>query len=159
MKNLENLLKILLENKIEFVLVGGLAATLHGSSVVTQDLDVCCSLSPDNIKKLKTCLAPYHPVHRMMPQKLSFLDIPKEGESLRNLYLETDLGVLDVLGSITGIGDFKTVTKQSIEVELFGVPCRVLSMEALIKAKDAMGRDKDKAVIKELTIIKQKLNL
>lgn len=55
-KNLNLLLKALLEADLEFVLIGGYAAVVHGSSQVTRDLDLCAVLSPSNIEKLRHCL-------------------------------------------------------------------------------------------------------
>lgn len=85
--------------------------------------------------------------------KHSFLDNPKPGVALNNLYLETELGPIDLLGSIKGVGDFDRVRAASLEIELFGRRCRVISIEALIQAKEAMGRDKDMLAAKELRAI------
>jgi hypothetical protein len=60
------------------------------------------------------------------------------------------------LGSIKGVGDFERVRGASIEIELFGRRCRVISIEALIRAKEAMGRDKDMIAVKELRAIAEK---
>lgn len=154
MNNLNQILEILLENKIEFVVVGGYAAVTHGSSQVTKDIDVCAPLTPDQVAKLRQCLAPLHPKHRMTPQKLSFLDHPENTSGLKNLYIETDLGMLDVLGQITGVGDYETVLKNAIEVEVFGQRCKVISLEDLIRAKLAMGRHRDLLTVQELNLIR-----
>lgn len=58
MKNLNNLLKLLLENKIEFVIVGGFAAVTYGSSVVTKDLDVCAPMTPGQLQKINAVSRP-----------------------------------------------------------------------------------------------------
>lgn len=156
MNNLSQLLKRLTDAGIEFVVVGDYAGVLHGSAYVTNDLDVCAVLSPENIERLRKGLADIHPVHRMTHRKVSFMEYPAAGESLLNLYLETDDGVLDVLGSVLGIGDFEKLVGQSIEISLFGRKCRVLSLDGLIKAKEAMGREKDLLTAKELRAIAAK---
>lgn len=69
---------------------------------------------------------------------------------------KTELGPVDLLGSIKGVGDFARVQASSIEIELFGRRCRVLSIAALIEAKQAMGRDKDMIAVKELRAIAEK---
>jgi len=56
MKSLNNLLHILLENEIDFVLIGGFAGVVHGSTQVTRDLDICAVLSLEGIRKLRECL-------------------------------------------------------------------------------------------------------
>jgi hypothetical protein len=119
------LLQRLCDAGVDFVIVGGFAATLHGSSLVTRDLDVCAILSSENVEKLRAALRDLQPTHRLTPQKLSFLDNPDPGVKVRNLYLRTDFGPVDILSSILGVGDFDRVRVASIEVELFGRGCRV----------------------------------
>jgi len=156
MKTLSDLLDILSQAKIEFVVVGGFAGVLHGSSLVTRDLDLCTVLTPENIERLRESLKEFHPKHRMTPEKLSFAKIPPAGQTLNNLYLETDLGIVDFLTSITGVGDFETVRTNAEEIELHGHKIAVISLADLIKAKEAMNRDKDKLAVKELKAIQEK---
>lgn len=151
MTNLNNLLQVLLENEIDFVLIGGFAGVVHGSTQVTRDLDICALITPAQIEKLRFALKDLHPRHRMNPNfKPSFLTEPKDLENLRNIYLETDLGVLDIISEVTQVGDFEQVMKNSVEIELFGKTCKVISVDALIRAKEKMGRPKDKLVVAEL---------
>jgi predicted nucleotidyltransferase len=156
MKSLHVLLQRFADAGLEFVVVGGFAGVLHGSSYVTDDLDICAVMSPETIAKLRMILADLKPVHRMTPQKLSFLEHPPVGQPLANIYLETDAGVLDVLGNVLGIGDYQALARHAIEIPLFGRRCRVISLEDLIKAKEAMGREKDLLTAKELRAIAAK---
>jgi hypothetical protein len=151
---INRLLQRLCDAEIDFVIVGGFAATLHGSSLVTRDLDVCAILGNENVEKLREALRDLQPTHRLTPQKLSFLDNPDPGVEVRNLYLRTDLGPVDVLSSILGVGDFDRVRAASIQVELFGRSCRVISLDDLIRAKEALGRDKDLLAVKELRAVR-----
>lgn len=154
MNNLNELLKRLLANGVEFVLVGGFAGVLHGSTQVTRDLDILMVLSVDQIEKLRECLSDLHPRHRMNPGfKPSFLDEPKNLVGLKNLYLETDLGVLDILTEVTGVGDFERIRKHSVEIQLFDFSCPVISAGDLLRAKETLGREKDLLVAKELRAI------
>ena len=139
------------------MLVGGYAAVLHGSSALTRDVDVCAALTPDNIERLRDALRDAHPVHRLSVQRPSFLDEPKPGVGLNHLYLHTDLGTLDLLGSITGVGDFERVARDAVDIELFGHRIRAISLDDLIAAKEALGRDKDLIVAKELRAIRETL--
>jgi hypothetical protein len=158
MTDLNNLLKILLDSEIDFVLIGGFAAVLHGSSQVTQDLDVALVLSAENIEKLRHTLRGYHPKHRMNPGFQPSLDeIPRPGESLNNLYLKTDLGILDILSEVKPIGDFNKVKANAIKVTLFNRPCKVISLDDLIEVKGAMNRPKDRSTLSELLEIKKLL--
>lgn len=156
MSNLNQLLQRLCDAEIDFVIVGGFAATLHGSSLVTRDLDVCAVLSNENVEKLRHALRDLRPAHRLTTQKLSFLENPDPGVRLFNLYLSTEIGAVDILGAILGVGEFEQVRAGAIEVELFGRRCRVISMDDLIRAKEALGREKDLLAVKELKAIREK---
>lgn len=156
MTELNRLLQCLSDAEIDFVIVGGFAAMLHGSALLTRDLDVCAVLTDETVAKLRDALREQNPTHRFTSQRLSFLDNPDPGVPLKNLYLQTQLGPVDFLTSITGVGDFQRVRRSSIEIELFGKRCRVISIEDLISAKEALGRDKDRLAAKELRAIQEK---
>jgi hypothetical protein len=79
MPSLHVLLNRFADAGLEFVMIGGYAGVLHGSSLVTNDLEICAVLSPENIKKLRATLGDLNPVHRITHRKLSFLDVPPEG--------------------------------------------------------------------------------
>jgi hypothetical protein len=96
-------------------------------------------------------------LNRLTPQRLSFLDNPEPGVGVSNLYLETSLGPIDLLGSIKGVGEFERVHARSVEVELFGRRCRVISIEDLILAKEALNRPKDALAAQELRAIAEKM--
>jgi predicted nucleotidyltransferase len=156
MQSLHLLLQRFADAGFEFVVVGGYAGVLHGSSLVTNDLDVCAVLSPENVEKLRAVLADLHPVHRMTHKKLSFLEHPAAGTPIANLYLETDGGIVDVLSSILGVGDYARLRRAAVEIPLFGRKCPVISLEDLIAAKEAVGREKDLLAAKELRAIAAK---
>jgi predicted nucleotidyltransferase len=156
MKSLHVLLQRLADARLDFVVVGGFAGVLHGSAYVTEDLDICAVMSPETVSKLRTALADLKPVHRMTSNKLSLLEYPSAGQPLANVYLETDAGIVDVLGNVLGIGDYQALALHAIEIPLFGRRCRVISLEDLIKAKEAMGREKDLLTAKELRAIAAK---
>lgn len=70
----------------------------------------------------------------------------------KNIYLDTSAGVLDCLGDIKGLGDYAECSGRSLEVDLGGFSIRVLTREALIEAKKAMGRPKDLLTVSQLEI-------
>lgn len=72
------------------------------------------------------------------------------------LYLQTDLGPLDVLGSIAGIENFSALRSNAVSLNLFGRQVLVISIEDLIKAKETLGRSKDLLVATELRAILEK---
>ncbi|HEY6642446.1 hypothetical protein [Povalibacter sp.] len=153
MTELNKLLQALCDAEIDFVIVGGFAAMLHGSSMLTRGLDVCSVLTDATVAKLRTAFRDLHPIHRQTPQRLSFLDNPDPGVPLRNIYLQTDLGPLDVLGSITGLGNFEEVRRNAVRFEIFGRQVGVMSINDLIRAKEALGRPKDILMAQELRAI------
>lgn len=157
MQNLSELLGRLIAGKVEFVLVGGFAAVAHGVTLVTRDVDVRCRFSEVNLMRIQQALADLHPVHRPradLPLNLT----PQQCAMLKNLYLKTDLGGIDCLGEVLGVGDFDQVARQSVEVELPQGKCRILDIDALIRAKEAMGRDHDKITVRHLHEIKNRIN-
>lgn len=153
MNDNNGLLQRLSDANVDFVIVGGVAAVLHGSSTVTRDLDVCAMLDAGNVQRLREAFRDLHPVHRDSSPRMSFLDTPGPGIALKNLYLQTDLGALDLLGSITGVGDLDRVRASAIEVQLLGRKVKVIGLEQLIAAKEAVGRPKDLQVAAELRAI------
>ncbi len=157
MLNLHNLLQRILSKQIECVLVGGLAAVAHGSAALTRDLDVCFRFHPENIHRLLEALEGTHPCVRagkgIVP--LEQYEASRLAQ-LKNLYLKTDLGELDLLSNITGVGDYEEVQRHSIEIEIFGFTCKILDIDTLIKAKQAMNRPKDQQAIFELKAIQEK---
>lgn len=142
---------------VEFVVVGGYAAVAHGASLMTRDIDICCRFSVPNLKRLAQVLADVHPRHRMTPQKLPLEITDALAATLKNLYLETDLCVLDCLGEVAGVGDFEQVVSQSIEIETPSGRCRLLGLDALIRAKEAMGRPHDKLAVLQLKAIRERI--
>jgi len=135
------------------VVVGGFAGVLHGSALVTRDLDICAVLTSENVERLREALKDLNPRRRMTPQRLSFLRIPAPGESVNNLYLQTDWGAVDILSSISGLGDFDVIKANSETFEVAGRTCRLISLPDLIRAKEAMGRERDILAPKELRAI------
>lgn len=93
----------------------------------------------------------------MTPQRLPFTQEQAERGGLRNLYLSTDLGQLDCLGEIKGIGTYSECLAYSEELEVFGSRIRVLTLDAMITAKRAMGRPRDLQAVLQLEAIREKL--
>ncbi len=156
MQDFSALLKRISDAGVDFVIVGGFAAVTHGSSYVTRDVDICLLLTPENVAKLRTALADWNPKHRMTPQRLSFLTHPGQGESVQNLYLQTDMGVVDILSSVLGVGDFTRLKQNAETIEVDGRGYSVMSLPDLIAAKEALGREKDLLTAKELRAIAAK---
>lgn len=153
MAQFSQLLQRIADAGIDFVIVGGLAAVMHGSSYVTRDIDLCLVLTADNIDRLREALRDLNPRHRMTPQRLPFLSYPPAGQPLQNLYLETDEGVVDLLTTVLGVGDFARLKAKADRLEVGGRHYSVMALEDLIAAKEALGREKDLLTAKELRAI------
>lgn len=153
-----DLLKRLNKHRVKYVLVGGMACVIHGSQVVTQDVDICAPLTPENLSRLLAALANTHPRFRTARELRPLPNEPEKLEGFKNLYLVTDLGQLDVLSEITGVGDHSEVEQHTIQVDLEGIQCRVLDLDTLITAKKAMNSPKDRQVVLELEAIRERLH-
>lgn len=153
MPDFESILGRLLKHRVEFVLIGGYAAIVHGSPLVTQDMDICCRFSATNLLRLQKAVADLHPVHRMTPQRLPLRLTRRNCRGLKNLYVSTDWGVLDCLGAVAGLGDYREVLRQSEQLDLgFGI-CRLLTLDALIESKKALDRPRDRESLRVLKAI------
>jgi hypothetical protein len=146
----EGLLCRLLEGQVDLILVGGLAATVHGSARATFDVDVVYSRSPDNIVRLVTALAPLHPYLRGAPSGLPFHLDTQTVERGLNFTLETALGDIDLLGEITGGGRYEDLLAETVVIELFGFGVRTVTLRKLIALKRAAGRPRDREALAEL---------
>ena len=146
----ERAVQALCDASVEFVVIGGLSATFHGSARVTYDLDICYSHASANLRRLTEALAPFHPRPRGFPAGLPF--VWDEG-TLRNgtvFTLQTDIGEIDLLAEVTGLGAFDEVKLHSITVEAFERQVPTLDLTGLIQAKRAAGREKDLSALPEL---------
>jgi hypothetical protein len=114
MKNPTELTRRLIDAHVDFVLVGGFAAAAHGVTLRTRDVDRCCRFDEPNLRRIQTAVAALHPGHRSRPD-LPFELTADECMRLRNLSLRTDLGPLDCLGEILGVGGFHEVLSRSIQ--------------------------------------------
>ncbi len=154
----ENIIRVLLEGRVEFVLIGGLAMVYHGSAQSTRDVDICYGRTPDNIERLAQALAPLHPYLRGAPKGLPFRCDATTIQAGLNFRLDTDLGPLDLLGEVRGLGFYPAVLAQSAPGDFLGHAVHVLSLEGLIASKKSAGRAKDKSHLLELEELKKLLD-
>jgi hypothetical protein len=148
------LLRDLLDAGVEFILVGGVAANLHGSARATYDVDVVYRRSDENVARLVVALSPIAPYLRGAPPGLPFRF---DADTIRgglNFTLTTDKGDIDLLGEVAGAGTYVDLLPLSHEVTLFGRQCRCATIDALIRMKRAAGRPKDFEAIAELELLR-----
>jgi hypothetical protein len=152
------LVQALVDGGVDFVIIGGWCAILHGSSYLTNDLDICYSRAPGNLKRLAAALAPYHPKLRGVPAGLPFV---WDEVTLRNgslFTLSTDLGILDLMAEVAGVGGFGEAKVHSIQVQAFGRTVCTLDLPSLIQAKRSAGREKDLRLLPELESLLESQN-
>lgn len=150
MTDFDALIGALGEAGVKFIIVGGLAATIHGSSRLTQDIDAVYARSDENIERLVTALRAHEPYLRGAPPNLPFEWSSATIRRGLNFTLTTTIGDIDLLGEITGGGGYEDLLPHSIVVDLFGHECRCLDLPWLIKTKRAAGRPRDLEAIAEL---------
>ncbi len=155
MTDFAGILRVLLESKVEFILVGGVAATAHGSARATYDVDVVYARSRDNMARLAEALAPLKPYLRGAPPGLPFVwDLETISHGL-NFTLTTQLGDVDLLGEIVGGGGYHELLCHAVALPLFGMQCLCLDLDTLIQVKRAAGRPKDFEAIAELEALRE----
>ena len=148
-------LRLLGEYQVKCVIVGGVAAVIHGSLLLTNDLDVCYARDSANLEHLAAALQSVHARLRNVPEGVPFI---LDSETLKrglNFTFATDLGDLDLLGEVAGVGHYEDVLADSVTVELFDHRFAVIDIEKLIAAKRAAGRPKDLIALPELEAIQE----
>ena len=147
----------LVRANVRFVVIGGVAATAQGSARITEDLDVCYDPAPDNAEGLARLLNDWN-ARLYLPREpntpLPFVIDAKTFRDAPNLTLVTDLGRLDVLGIVTGLGGYAAALSASEGIAVGAVELRVLTLDALIASKRAAGRQQDHDHLIELEAIR-----
>jgi predicted nucleotidyltransferase len=142
-------------HEVAFIIVGGVAMNLHGSAHVTFDLDICYDRRRTNLKRIVAALAPYHPRLRGLPENLPFVWDMQTLQSGTNFTLTTALGDIDLLDEVAGVGSYAEALTASVIVPLYGIECRMLTLDSLIASKHAAGRTKDLLVLPELEALRE----
>jgi predicted nucleotidyltransferase len=141
---------LLVQNGVEFIVIGGGAAIAHGSTRATYDVDIVYARDPNNLRKLATALRESQPYLRGAPPGLPFCWDERTILAGMNFTLTTTLGDLDLLGEVTGGGGYEQLLPFTLELEVFGVRCKFVTLEKLIQLKRAAGRPKDLEAVAEL---------
>ena len=148
-------LRLLGEYKVEIVIVGGVAAALHGSLLLTNDLDVCYKRDSGNLERLALALKSVNARLRNAPEGIPFI---LDDETLKrglNFTFTTDIGDLDLLGEVRGVGIYEDVAAGAMTLDLFDHQFKVIDIGKLIDAKRAAGRPKDLIAIPELEALRE----
>lgn len=155
MTSLETILRIFVEGGVEVIVIGGVAASAHGSARFTNDIDFVYRRTPENLARLVDTLAPYQPYLRGAPPGLPFR---WDAETIRhglNFTLTTTIGPVDLLGEVTGGGTYEDLLPASEILPFFGLQACFVNLDTLIRLKRAAGRPKDFEAIAELEVIRE----
>jgi hypothetical protein len=155
MIDLERLFGILHDGRVDFILIGGVAARAHGSARLTQDVDICYARHLANLERLVAALRPLEPYLRGAPPGLPFDWSVATLRAGLNFTLTTTAGDLDLLGEVTGGGRYEDLEPHTVVAQIYGRDTRILDLPWLIRTKRAAGRPRDLEVIAELEALQE----
>ena len=147
------LLGALVDRRVDFVVIGGVAAVLHGSARNTFDLDICFASDPDNLEALGSTLVGLRAQLRGVSEAVPFMPDAAALRRVEVLTLTTTAGDLDVLRAPSGAPRYDVLRGHADRFDVGGFEVRVASIEDLIAMKTAAGRAKDLGDIEELEAI------
>ena len=153
----QRLLRALVEHKVRFVLIGGLAGRLWGSSTVTNDVDICYSRDRLNLQALAEALRYLGARLRGAPEDIPFLLDSETLERGDHFTFTTDAGNLDCLGSPSGSGGYDDLARTSRLMRIGEFQVQVTSLEDLLEMKAAAGRAKDRIEIEVLAALRDEI--
>ncbi len=146
-------IRSLIDCGVDFVVIGGIAGTLHGSSYPTYDLDVAYSRDSANLKRLVGALAALEVKLNNAPEDLPFVADEATLANGANFTFDTPHGRFDILGHIPGVSSYEDLRRQSEVATLEGHAIRIASIDHLISMKRAANRTKDKLMVEEYLVI------
>lgn len=139
------ILRVLHKHEVDFIVVGGVCAVLHGAPVTTYDLDLIRSCTPQNVMKWLAVLEDLDGQSRLhqavvRPNKSHL-------EARGHLLLNTRCGHLDLLGTAGAGRDYEDLIQHTVTGTIRGISFRMLDLETLIRTKEEAGRDKDRVML------------
>lgn len=159
MAELDAILTRLINAGVECVLIGDYAAITHGAwnFPVSLCVELCAALDFENLQRIAKALEGTNPRHRDQNREIPF-ELERHRSGLNNLYLMTDLGPVDFLGVIPGVGDFEFAKAHSLTAHLATGNILVLDRPTLIRSKEHAGRPRDLLVVGQLRAIEESLS-
>ncbi|MDQ3097298.1 MAG: nucleotidyltransferase [Chloroflexota bacterium] len=154
----DSILGALVDAGVDFVVIGGLAAQVHGSPSLTGDVGICHSLDRANLDRLELALGHLSAIRRNLPDAVR---APVDAHALRAgdvFTLTTRDGDLDLLAHPDPGLDFETLARSASTVEILGVPVRVASLDDLMAMKRAAGRPKDRVDLEILGALREEID-
>lgn len=145
------ILAALARHEVAYVLIGGLAATLHGAAYVTFDLDITPRADRANLQRLSDALKELDAKVRLAdrPEEPG-LDFDHSGESLgraRVWKLTTNAGSLDICMTPAGTAGYDDLRRDALTIEIHGTQVALASLADVVRSKEAAGREKDRVAL------------
>lgn len=158
MVELEQVFKTLTDHGVDFVVIGGVAMFAHGSAHITNDLDFAYRRTRENTERIYQALKQFNPRPRGFPESLPFVFDSNTLLNGTNFTFITDVGDIDLLGEVAGIGTYNEVEAASFPMDILGYEVKVIGLDGLIAAKTAAGRKKDLLALPELEALRDALS-
>lgn len=150
-------LRRLHEANVPFVLIGGVAARLHGSPTLTRDVDICYGRDPEAVQRLVSVLRDLHARLRGVDDDVPFLLDARTLLAGGNFTFVTDLGDLDVLMAPAGVTGYEELNASAVDVDLGEFTVKVATLDQLIAMKSAAGRAKDRVEVEILVALRDEI--
>ncbi len=151
------ILKTLDQHHVRFVVIGGIAGRLWGSTTVTNDLDICYGRDRSNLKVLADALRELKVKLRGADRDLPFVTDARTLELGDDFTFTTVAGNLDCLGTPKGSGGYEALARAATKMDIGGLTVLVASLEDLIQMKRAAGRPKDLVEVEILSAVRDEL--
>jgi hypothetical protein len=151
-------LRTLTDHRVRFVLIGGYAAAIRGSPMMTGDVDVCHARDHENLVALVAALTELGATLRGAPPDVPFLLDAKTLGAGDHFTFSTRAGALDCLGTPAGTDGYPDLDRHATNEDLDGLVVRVASVDDLIRMKRAAGRPQDRIAIEWLTALRDELD-
>ena len=151
------ILKTLEAHRVRFVIIGGIAGRLWGSTSVTNDLDICYARDRANLKALAEALRALKVQLRGVDRDLPFIVDARTIEMGDHFTFTTVAGNFDCLGTPKGSGGYEALAKTATKMDVGGVNVLVAAIDDLISMKRAAGRPKDLIEVEVLAAVRDEL--
>jgi hypothetical protein len=151
-------LRTLVDHGVRFVLIGGFAAAIRGSPVITGDVDICYARDDQNLERLEAGLVELGATLRGAPSGVPFRLDAKALRAGDHFTFSTTGGPLDCLCTPSGTDGFADLDASATDEDLDGLVVRVASVDDLIRMKRAAGRPQDLIAVEWLAALRDELD-